>query len=59
LQTIGEVEKEGLKSLIVSVVGSIIIIRIIFVMNFVYEVEFNWSIQCDDCCDESTDGKEK
>jgi len=48
-----------MKSLIVSVVGIIIIIRIIDVRNFVYEVEFNWSIQCDDCCDESTDGKEK
>lgn len=32
---------------------------IIDVMNFVYEIELNWSIQCDDCCDESTDGKEK
>ena len=48
-----------MKSIIVSVVGIIIIIRIIDVRNFVYEVEFNWSIQCDDCCDESTDGKEK
>jgi hypothetical protein len=56
LQTIGEIEKEGMQSIVVCKSGSIIIV---VVMNFVYEGGFNWSIQYDDCCDESTDGKEK